>query len=80
MKTYVLTEADQATGCGQVHLELTQDPYLCLHKVAGGSTEIIEYVAQPVTHGVNKRFNIRMKQQKSSWLARKNSSPSCRKQ
>ena len=49
MKTYVLTEADQATGCGQVHVQLTQDPYLCLHKVAGGSTEIIEYVAQPVT-------------------------------
>ena len=58
MNTYVLSEADdQATGKGQVHLGSSHHPYLCLHKVAG-QTEIIEYIAQPVTHGFNKRFNL----------------------
>lgn len=58
MNTYVLSEADdQATGKGQVHLGSTHHPYLFLHKVAG-QTEIIEFIAQPVTHGFNKRFNL----------------------
>ncbi len=58
MNNYVLSEADdQATGRGQVHLGSENHPYLFLHKVAG-QTEIIEYIAQPVTNGFHKRFNL----------------------
>ncbi|CAJ1393084.1 unnamed protein product [Effrenium voratum] len=37
--------------------EKGRHPYLFLHKVAG-QTEIIEFIAQPVAHGFNKRFNL----------------------
>jgi len=58
MNNYVHSEADdQATGKGQIHLGSKHHPYLFLHKVAG-QTEIIEWVAQPVAHGFNKRFSL----------------------